>query len=70
MKLHKMTDVNQRVASAYYPQANELCERQNRTIKSFLFNPTQWPYIIKGVLFAHRLCKHSSTKKLVVLPDV
>ena len=24
--------------------------------------PSEWPYVIEGVLFAHRVCKHSSTK--------
>ena len=35
-KLHKMTGVNQCVTSAYHPQANGLCERQNRLIKDSL----------------------------------
>ena len=44
-----------------------LVERQNRTIKNSLVkvldaNPTQWPYIIEGILFAHRVSRHSSTK--------
>ena len=25
-------------------------------------NPTDWPYIIEGILFAHRVSKHTSTK--------
>ena len=66
-KLHEMTGVEQRVTSAYHPQANGLCERQNRTIKDSLVKVlngklTEWPYIIEGVLFAHRVSKHSSTK--------
>ena len=62
-----MTGVEQRVTSAYHPQANGLCGRQNRTIKDSLVKvlngkPTEWSYIIEGVLFAHRVSKHSSTK--------
>ena len=34
--LHQMTGVEQRVTSAYHPQANGLVERQNRTIKDSL----------------------------------
>ena len=65
--LHEMTGTEQRVTSAYHPQANGLCERQNRTIKVALVkvlneNPTEWPDAIDGVLFAHRVSRHSSTK--------
>ena len=65
--LHKMTGVNQRVTSAYHPQANGLCERQNRLIKDSLIKvlngkPEEWLYIIDGVLFAHRVSIHKSTK--------
>ena len=65
--LHTMTGVEQRITSAYHPQANGLVERQNRTIKNSLVkvldeNPTQWPHVLDGVLFAHRSSKHSSTK--------
>ena len=62
-----MTGTEQRITSAYHPQSNGLCERQNRTIKDSLVkvldeNPGDWPYVIEGVLFAHRISKHFSTK--------
>jgi len=65
--LHQMTGVDQRVTSAYHPQANGLCKRQNRSIKDSLVKvlnakASEWPYVIEGVLFAHRVSKHSSTK--------
>lgn len=66
-ELHRLTGTNQLVTSAYHPQANGLVERQNRTIKNSLIkvldsNPTDWPYVIEGVLFDHRVSKHASTK--------
>ena len=65
-KLHEMTGVEQKVTSAYHPQANGLCERQNRTIKDALVKildgqSAEWP-VIDGVLFAHRVSKHYPTK--------
>ena len=65
--LHEMTGTDQRITSAYHPQANGLVERQNRTIKDSLVKvlnekATDWPYTIDGILFAHRVSKHSSTK--------
>ena len=65
--LHRMTGTEQRVTSAYHPQANWLCERQTRVIKESLVkvldeNPSEWPYIISGILFAHRVSRHYSTK--------
>ena len=66
-KLLRMTGAEQRMTSAYHPQANGLCERQNRSIKDSLVkvlyeNPTEWPYIIEGILFAHRVSRHYSWK--------
>ena len=65
-ELHSMTGTQQRVTSACHPQSNGLVERQNRTIKNALVkilgeNPEQWPYVIDGVLFAHRVSCHAST---------
>lgn len=62
-----LTGTEQRVTSAYHPQSNGLCERQNRTIKDSLIkvleeNPKKWPDVIEGVLFAHRVSVHYSTK--------
>ena len=66
-KLLEMTGTEQRVTSAYHPQSNGLCERQNRTIKDSLVkilgeNPKEWSNVIQGVLFAHRVSVHYSTK--------
>ena len=66
-KLHEMTGLEQKVTSAYHPQTNGLCERQNRTIKDASVKildgqSAEWPYVIDGVLFAHRVSKHYSTK--------
>ena len=66
-ELHKLTGVEQRVTSAYHPQANGLVECQNRTIKNYLVkvledNHEMWPHIIEGILFANRVSCHSSTK--------
>lgn len=51
----------------YHPQSNGLVEHHNRTIKNFLVklfenNPSKWPYIINGILFAHGVSLYSSTK--------
>ena len=44
-----------------------MVERQNGTIKNPLVkvlneNPSDWPYVIEDVLFAHRVSRHSSNK--------
>ena len=59
--------VGQTVTSACYPQENRLVERQIGTIKNSLVkvledNPEMWSQIIEGILFAHRVSRHSSTK--------
>ena len=64
-ELHRLTGTIKRVTSAYDSQANGLVERQNRTIKNLLIkvldsNPTDWPYVIEGMLFAHRVTTHAS----------
>ena len=52
-----MIGTEQRITSAYNPQLNGLCERQNRTIKDSSVkvhdgNPCALPNTIMGVLFA------------------
>ena len=59
-ELHRLTGIEQRVTSAYHPQSNGLLERQNRTIKNALVkildeNPSDWHFIVEGVIFAHRV---------------
>ena len=65
--LHEMTGTEQRITSAYHPQSNGLCERQNCTIKDSLVKvleekPKEWPNTIDGIFFAHRVSIHYSTK--------
>ena len=65
--LHEMTDTKQQITSAYHPQPNGLYEHQNRTIKYSLVKvlvgkPKEWPNMIDGILFAHRVSIHYSTK--------
>ena len=64
--LFELTGTDQRVTSAYHPQSNGLCERENRTIKDSLVKVleenTKKMDVIKGVLFAHRVSVHYSTK--------
>ena len=66
-KLHEITVVDQRGTYAYHPQANGLCESQNRAIKDSLVKLLNamlsgWSYVTKGVPFVHRVSRHSSTK--------
>ena len=65
-ELHSMTGTQHRVISAYHLQSNGLVESQNRTnknalVKVFEQNPEQWPYVIDGALFAHRMNRRAST---------
>ena len=66
-KLLEMTGTEQRVTSAYHPQSNGLCKRQNRIIEDSLMkilieNPKEWPNVNQGVLFEHRVSVHYSIK--------
>ena len=65
--LQNMIGTYHRITSAYHPQSNGLCGRQNRTIKDALVkvldrNPRDWPNVIEGVLFAWRISKRTSKK--------
>ena len=67
--LDEMTVTEQRITSVYHPQSNGFCEHQNRTIKDSLVKvleekPKEWLNIIDGILFAHRVSIHYSTKYL------
>ena len=58
-QLHELTGVEQRVTSAYHPQANGLVEHQNRTIKDSLVKVLEdktemWSQIIEGIHVANR----------------
>ena len=60
---YEMTGTEQRITSAYHPQSNGLCERQNRTINDSFVKvleekPKEWPNIIDGILFAHGVSIH------------
>ena len=62
-----MIGTEQRFTSAYHPQSNSLCERQDRTIKDSSVKvleekPKELPNIIDGILFAHRVSIHNSRK--------
>ena len=65
--VHDLTGVEQRITSAQHLQSNGLVERQSRTIKNAFVKVLdahleEWPDIIEGVLFAHRISRHSSPK--------
>ena len=67
VKLLEMTGTEQRVTSAYHPESNGLCERQNKTIEDSLVKmlgekPKKWSNVIQWVLFAHQVSVHYSTK--------
>ncbi|KAK3910839.1 Retrovirus-related Pol polyprotein from transposon 412 [Frankliniella fusca] len=64
--LFQLTGTRQRITSAYNPQANGQVERQNQVIKCSLLKclkdkVTEWPSVLEGVLFAHRVQKQRST---------
>ena len=66
-ELHRLTGREQRVTSAYHPQANGLVERNNRTIENSLLKvlnqkPEDWPDALPGVLFAYNTSRHKSTR--------
>ena len=66
-ELHRLTGTEQRVTSAYHPQANGLVERNNRTIQNSLLKvlnqkPEDWPDALPGVLFAYNTSRHKSTR--------
>ena len=66
-ELHKLTVAEQRVTSAYHPQANGLVECQNWTIKNSLVKVLEdkhemWPHTIEGILFAHHVSRDFLTK--------
>nr|XP_012564413.2 uncharacterized protein LOC105848753 [Hydra vulgaris] len=63
--LHDMTGVQQRVTSAYHPQANDLVENQNQTIKKAIVkvlteNGKSWASVLDGILFVLRVKVHDS----------
>ena len=68
-RLHVLIGVQQRVTSAYHPQANGLTERNNRTIGERLVkcllqddNIRRWPEVIHPILFSIRTQKQKSTQ--------
>lgn len=67
--LHEMVGIRQQITSGYHPQSSGLVERQHRTTKNALAkildeNSDQWPYILEGVLFVHRVSHHLATEHL------
>ena len=77
--VHNMTGTEQRITSAYNPQLNGLCERQNRTIKDCFVkahdkNRRDWLDITMEVLFAifreKRLRRNSFLGNLLKLNSI
>ena len=75
--LHKMTRIEQKITSTYYPKSNGLCEGQNRTIKDSLIklleqffrfcitqNALQWPFFFFSSLSPSRQCFWTDRQKL------
>lgn len=65
-ELHGLLSVEQRITSAYLPQANALLERNNRTIQASLLKVLggqkgQWPQALPCVVFAFNISKNKST---------
>ncbi|CAK9301283.1 unnamed protein product [Gordionus sp. m RMFG-2023] len=52
---HKLVGTQQRVTSAYHPQANGMVERANR-------NQKDWPGVLPGIVFAYNTSRHESSK--------
>jgi hypothetical protein len=53
-------------SSPYYAQANGQTESSNKTLIKLIKkkneeNPKRWHEVLSGVLWAHRICKHSAT---------
>ena len=57
--LHEMTGTEQRITSAYHPQSNDF---KDSLVKVLEEKPKEWPNIMDGILFAHRVSIHYSTK--------
>ncbi|XP_065321435.1 KRAB-A domain-containing protein 2-like [Gordionus sp. m RMFG-2023] len=63
---HKLVGTQQRVTSAYHPQANGMVERANRTLQNSLLkctksNEKDWPGVLPGIVFAYN-SRHESSK--------
>ena len=63
---HIMIGTEQLITSVYHPQSNGndkigVSKKKKKLVKVFDGNPCDWFSIIKGVLFALRVNKHTST---------